>query len=86
VYLKSDKRPACGIFLTKPYDFIQAEAECQKLGGRLPEITSQQENSLIDKFRVLSSYQSNLFKKSKIFLKFIIRKKSNGHYQWQWEE
>ncbi len=60
VYIKGDGFPACAIILEGTYDFLEAETACEKRGGKLPEIFSQEENDIITTYRVFSpfSYKS----------------------------
>lgn len=51
-YNKGDGFPACGIVLDGAFDFFEAEGECEKKGGKLPEIYSEEENNIIMTFNV----------------------------------
>ena len=44
VFTKADGRQACGFFLGRGYSWLEANAMCSKMGGRLPVIQSAQEN------------------------------------------
>ena len=46
-YKKADGSCACGFFLENGLKYKQATEECKSLGGRLPEIKTDQENKNI---------------------------------------
>jgi len=57
-YKKGDGLTACAFFLDEMLEFTEAQEKCKKMGGRLPEIKSKEENDIIAKFKV---YQMERF-------------------------
>jgi len=51
---------ACGIYLKGLLNFYDAEKECGKIGARLPEISSEEDNDNISKLRVYSASSKKL--------------------------